>query len=108
MKEYMQAVEVLTHRAHQTYPGAIVLFFSADYLKYEAYGEDAAMLSQRMNTQLLTGGEYAFNHCTKIPAAAYHIIDHIAGELNRRIFLQQPIKIHNSAEAPMQGVFSLN
>lgn len=107
MNEYMQAVEELVNRAKTRHPRAIVLFTSADYTQYEIYGEDAVTLSQRLNTQLLTGGEYAFNNCTKIPAVALNMISHIANEGHRSLYIQEPIKIHDS-QAPMQGLFGLN
>lgn len=104
----MQAVEELTKRALNNHPAALILFTSADYKQYEIYGEDALLFSQRCGTELLTGGDYAFNNCTRIPAAALNVISNIANEEKRSIYIQEPIKIHDTAKPQMQGLFSLN
>lgn len=107
-EQYKQAVEELTRRAQQYHPSALVLFTTADYLHYEIYGQDAIEVSKRLGSELLTGGQFAFLNCTRIPVKAYHVIVHIAKEQERCIFIHEPIKIHSTADCPMQGLFSLN
>lgn len=108
-KQYKTAVELLLLRRALTYPGACVLFTSPDERQYEIYGTDAIELSKRLNTDLLAGDEYAHGFCTKIPIGAAHIVQHIMMEAQRNVYIQEPIKIHHSAEFPQdERGFCLN
>lgn len=100
MNPYKIAVETLIERAAANNPGALVLFTTADYASYEVYGADAIMLSKRLNTELLTGGEYAFSNCSKFPAAALHVAQHIAKEANRDVFHSRTYKNPQQRQRP--------